>query len=319
MSYAYNPFSNELDLYKSAEEMGALKAANNLSDVADAETSFDNIKQASTEDNAGVLETATDIEAAAKAETDKALVPSNLPTVYDNIVVSNDVWIKADNAASTNEIPMFKANTDDEIDIGAILNVGPIEAEADFGAVILFDMPVTADPVAGTEESAALKIDGNTFIKLYAEADSAGSIQNKKAIIKQKLSLEQGTTGGILNDVLEATVDITAAASITLSVNVPSGSKLIGAQMRVDSALATGETWIAEWNDGASLQNIVTDAAVVKNTKANKFHDDNANTPLTDAVTDIVITKTGGGNFTAQGTIRAIVYYQGFNAMNDLV
>ena len=127
----------------------------------------------------------------------------------------------------------------------------------------------------------------------------------------------EGTTGRLTTEVSEATVDITAAASITLNVNVPTGCKLIGVQMRVDTALATGETWDAEWNDGASLQAIVSAAAVAKNTKVNKFHDDDANTPLTDAETDIVITKNGGGSFTAQGTIRAIAYYEAFTAMGD--
>lgn len=127
----------------------------------------------------------------------------------------------------------------------------------------------------------------------------------------------EGTTGRLTTEVSEATVDITAAASITLNVNIPTGSRLIGVQMRVDTALASGETWDAEWHDGASLQAIVSAAAVAKNTKVNKFHDDNASTPLTDAETDIMITKNAGGAFTAQGTIRAIAYYQAFTAMAD--
>lgn len=128
---------------------------------------------------------------------------------------------------------------------------------------------------------------------------------------------QKGTTGGYYTVVSEATVDITAVASITCQVNVPSGSRLIGCQIRVDTALAAGETWDAEWHDGASLQSIVSNAAVAKNTKVNKFHDDNANTPITDAETDIVITKNSGGSFTAQGTIRCIAYYLSLRALGD--
>jgi len=36
----------------------------------------------------------------------------------------------------------------------------------------------------------------------------------------------------------------------------------------------------------------------------------------TDTV-NIAITKNGGGSFTAQGTIRAIAYYETFDAMAD--
>ena len=128
---------------------------------------------------------------------------------------------------------------------------------------------------------------------------------------------QKGTTGAYFTEVSEATVDITAAASITCQVNVPSGAKLIGCQIRVDTALTVGETWDAEWNDSASLQAIVCNAAVAKNTKVNKFHDDNANTPLTDAETDIVITKNGGGSFSAVGTIRCIAYYWRLRALGD--
>ena len=99
--------------------------------------------------------------------------------------------------------------------------------------------------------------------------------------------------------------------------NVPSGAKLLGCQLRVDTALAGGETWDAEWNDGSSMQAICSAAAVAQNTKVNKFHNDNANTPITDAETDIVVTKNGGGSFTAQGTIRAIAYYQEFITLDD--
>lgn len=129
--------------------------------------------------------------------------------------------------------------------------------------------------------------------------------------------VKPGTTGGLITKISEATADITATASVTIQVNVPTGCKLVGVQLRVDVALAAGETWDAEWNDGSSMQSICTAAAVAQNTKVNKFHDDNANTPVTDAETDIVVTKNGGGSFTAQGTIRAIAYYQTWEAMGD--
>lgn len=110
---------------------------------------------------------------------------------------------------------------------------------------------------------------------------------------------------------------ITADATVTIQVNIPSGAKILGVQMRVDAALAAGETWIAAYSGGAS-QNITTDAAVAQNTKVNKFFDENAATAIASAETDIAITKTGGGVFTAQGTIRAVVYYEEFTNLGDI-
>lgn len=126
-----------------------------------------------------------------------------------------------------------------------------------------------------------------------------------------------GVGGGVEHKVSTATVEVAAAASITCNVNVPSGCILLGCSIRVDSALAAGDTWDAEWNDGASLQSICTNQAVSVNTKVYKLHDPNADTPLTDAETDIVITKNGGGAFTAQGEIRCVAYYLDLNALSD--
>jgi hypothetical protein len=38
------------------------------------------------------------------------------------VELANDTWIRARNAADTGWINMFKVNTDDEIETGAILN-----------------------------------------------------------------------------------------------------------------------------------------------------------------------------------------------------
>jgi len=116
--------------------------------------------------------------------------------------------------------------------------------------------------------------------------------------------------------VATATVTMVVAGTVTLQVNIPSGAKIIGCQLRVDDGMV--ESWDAEWNDGASLQAIVSAAATPQNTKVNKFHDDSANTPLTDAETDIVLAPNAGGNFSAIGTISAIAYYQTLSTMVDV-
>jgi len=125
-------------------------------------------------------------------------------------------------------------------------------------------------------------------------------------------TIAKGTSGGLVTSVAEATANITANHTITIQTNVPSGAKILGCQLRVDAALAAGETWNAQYVTGAT-QAIVAAAAVAKNTKASTFFDVNAATDIASAEVDVTIQKNsnpGVDAFTAQGTIRAIVYYQ---------
>ena len=114
-----------------------------------------------------------------------------------------------------------------------------------------------------------------------------------------------------------ATASITAAATITINVDVPNGARILACDLRVMTALAAGETWDAEWNDGATVQSIATNQAVAKNTNLQAMFDPNANAPIADAETDIIIQKNsnpGVDAFSAQGSIRAVVFYETISA-----
>jgi len=125
-------------------------------------------------------------------------------------------------------------------------------------------------------------------------------------------TIAKGTTGGFVTSIAEATANITANHTITIQTNVPTGAKLLGCQLRVDVALAAGETWNAQYVTGAT-QAIAAAAAVAKNTKVNTFFDVNTDTDIASGEVDVTIQRSstpGVDAFTAQGTIRAIVYYQ---------
>ena len=140
-----------------------------------------------------------------------------------------------------------------------------------------------------------------------------------------------GTTGGMILKAAEATVNITAATSAVITLNVPIGARIVAVQMRVDSALAATETWNAAYS-GGNIRTIGHEEAVARNTKINVTFDalDTAGTlgvqaawasPVCTAATHITILKhssPGVDSFTAQGTIRAIVYYYDFTAMGSL-
>lgn len=127
----------------------------------------------------------------------------------------------------------------------------------------------------------------------------------------------RGTSGGLKARYAEATANITASSSITITLNIPTESRILGAQLRVDSALATGELWDAAYSGGCTTA-ITTAQAVAQNTKVSELYDESASSAITTTTTNIDITKNGGGSFTAQGTIRAIVYYEVFATMGSL-
>jgi len=127
------------------------------------------------------------------------------------------------------------------------------------------------------------------------------------------------THGGYVTKIYEASVDIAAAATATLDLNIPSGWVVKGCQLHVKTALAAGETWDAELNDGGTEESIVSAAAVAQNTNVNHFGHADAGYggTLTDAETDIVISKNGGGAFTAQGTIEGHCMAFGFDGWDN--
>ncbi len=60
------------------------------------------------------------------------------------------------------------------------LTIGAATFDTDAGQVTWMDMPVTNGSASGTKESYTINIDGNAMLTVYAEADGAGSIQNKR-------------------------------------------------------------------------------------------------------------------------------------------
>jgi len=62
------------------------------------------------------------------------------------------------------------------------LATGPIELEEDSGAVTVINLPVSATPADGDEESMSFAIDSNEVLKIYGEADSAGGADTFKVL-----------------------------------------------------------------------------------------------------------------------------------------
>lgn len=121
--------------------------------------------------------------------------------------------------------------------------------------------------------------------------------------------------------VYSGSANITNTTSVTINLahagsgtTIPAEEKIVGVYLHVKAALADGETWDADLDDGAQVLALASGAAVAVNT----------NVPLvdvtgvkTDATTNIVIYKNsnpGVDSFTAQGTIEAVVITEGWAA-----
>ena len=106
------------------------------------------------------------------------------------LTLYNNIWLRSANVADDGFINMFKVNTDDIIEAGANISIGTIKIVEDSGVINLIDMSVSATPIAGTDEGYNFSVDGEPFLKIFADADSAGSITNKTIWVDDDISVK---------------------------------------------------------------------------------------------------------------------------------
>lgn len=123
-----------------------------------------------------------------------------------------------------------------------------------------------------------------------------------------------GTTGGFVRKVAEATSGALSGATGSIAVNVPSGARILGIQLRVDTLVTSdiGTSWSAIYVNTPTTA-ICALQALAANTKFNAVHP--AYEITTGTVT--ITLAPNAGTFTA-GVIRAIVYYEAIDAMASL-
>lgn len=114
----------------------------------------------------------------------------------EELKLDNGEWLSSEDNAGTGEVNIIRSNSDDELDLGASLNIGQITAADDSGAIVLCDLPVTAEAVAGTEMSWTIKVGATNILKIYAEANGAGGIQNPKVQLLNKAVLSMQDSAG---------------------------------------------------------------------------------------------------------------------------
>jgi hypothetical protein len=183
-------------------------------------------------------------------------------------------------------------------------------------------LDILGDPAAST--ALATHLDAYSITKLATPPAIGGT--TPAAITGSSVKVK-GTVGGLSLLAAEGTVTITATHTKTIALQIPTGSILLGCQLKVETGLTAGETWNAAYATG-NAQTIVHEGAVALGTKLDVPYEGLITgatlaaqgawaSRITTAATDIAITKhsnPGVDNFTALGAIRAIVYYLGTTA-----
>lgn len=139
--------------------------------------------------------------------------------------------------------------------------------------------------------------------------DSSGNLWSRTSTV-----LNYNFGGGLKRTTAQAYASPSGTTTtFDIATNVPSGVRLVGCQLRVDTALTEGETWSAAFTGGSSTSIAGTGQDVAKNTKVNWLAVDQ----ITSNVTNVRITRDAG-NFTNDvGVVRAIVYYEELIALSN--
>jgi len=117
----------------------------------------------------------------------------------------------------------------------------------------------------------------------------------------------EATGGGFVTKIANATSAALSGASGSIAVNVPSGKRILSVQLRVNTAITSGDggtTWTAAYVNTPTTA-IGSGYAFTVNTKVNIIH------PAYELTTDTVtITVTPNSGTFSGGVVEAFVYYE---------
>lgn len=149
---------------------------------------------------------------------------------------------------------------------------------------------------------------GNVMKIRYSGSNTIPLLQIEDGFIGEFLDL----TGVMLKHVAKiATGTATAAKTFNITLNIPTGAKLLSVALSVITALTSsdgGTTWSAAYS-GGNASAIVTGIALTKNSKANAIFNEFAASAITTNTTQITITCDATKTFIAGGQVRATIYY----------
>lgn len=173
------------------EEVDAekLAIANNLSDVADAATSFANVKQAATETATGVLEKATTGEATTGTDTDRAVTPAG---VAAKLGAQTDHGVLV-GSGSINAVTALTVGTNGQVIVGST-GVDPVFATISDGEGITTTLGAGTLGIAAEDATETNK----GILEIATDVEFAVQSETDKALVPSNMAVEHpvvGTTG----------------------------------------------------------------------------------------------------------------------------
>lgn len=127
------------------------------------------------------------------------------PQAGSVLTIANASWITGVDSAGTGYINMFQVNANDEIQVGAALNIdGGIVLPTDGGQMTFSDLPISSAAAAGTAQSYTLRVGSSNVLTVYGQADGSGNAQNLRVAIGSSISpaytLDVGGDGNFTGD-----------------------------------------------------------------------------------------------------------------------
>lgn len=152
---------------------------------------------------------------------------------------------------------------------------------------------------------------GSANLDIVLTPLGTGMVKAIGALVKSSGTANTG--GGLARRISEATATLSGGSTV-ITLSIPSGAKLDGVQLRVDTDI-TGTGGAVSWTaaySGGSTTAITTGQVFTKNTKVNYMQ---ATYELATNTTNITITPNAG-TFTG-GVVRAVAYYEDFIALSN--
>ena len=146
--------------------------------------------------------------------------------VDGDLRIANNEWLSSVDSSGTGRINMFKVNQNNEILVGANLNIESLIFARDAGLVTAMDMPVSSVSSEGLPQGYVFRMDGNNILSVYSEADGLGGVQNKRVGIgtidpgrKLEISTSSGDNLRLRNDDGYADMLMASDGSLTIETS----------------------------------------------------------------------------------------------------
>ncbi|HVS59011.1 MAG TPA: beta-propeller fold lactonase family protein [Candidatus Saccharimonadales bacterium] len=164
------------------------------------------------------------------------------PQAGSALTVANGSWISGVDSAGTGYVNMFQVNSNNEIQVGAALNIdGGIVLPTDGGQMTFSDLPIDSSASSGTKESYTLRVGSTNALTVYGESDGAGGTQNVRVAVGS--SITPGYTLDVGGDINTSGVYRVSGTPGLSSTTCSSGNYLDGAS--IQGGIVTGGSCVA--------------------------------------------------------------------------